>query len=118
MNIKLVTGYSSARVEGLLKESSKALQYRFTGYSSTRQSLLKGWFAGWRKPGRREPINRQWGVLTGILLFLCSGTISDMVRQDVPAMLEKVFEIVDSGDTTLRRIEIPPQLIPSLNVVS
>ncbi|MCV5519660.1 LacI family transcriptional regulator, partial [Escherichia coli] len=42
----------------------------------------------------------------------------DMFRQDVPAMLEKVFEIVDSGDTTLRRIEIPPQLIPSLNVVS
>jgi len=31
-------------------------------------------------------------------------------------MLDKVFEIVDSGDTSIRRIEIAPELIGSMNV--
>lgn len=33
-------------------------------------------------------------------------------------MLEKVSEIIDSGDTTVRSIEISPELLPSLNVVA
>jgi LacI family fructose operon transcriptional repressor len=41
----------------------------------------------------------------------------DMVRQDVSAMLEHVFEILDSGDTSVRRIEIPPELIGSQSVI-
>jgi len=40
------------------------------------------------------------------------------LRQDVPAMLEKVFEILDSGDTSVRRIEIPPELIGSQSVTA
>lgn len=34
----------------------------------------------------------------------------DMVRQDVPAMLETAFSIIDSGDTQIQCIEVPPML--------
>lgn len=37
----------------------------------------------------------------------------DMVQQDVPAMLEAVLSIIDSGDTNQQRIEIPPLLMSS-----
>ncbi len=32
----------------------------------------------------------------------------DMVQQDVPAMLDAVFSIIDAGEASQQRIEIPP----------
>lgn len=115
---KLVTGYSSARVEGLLKEvfqsSAVSLHGLFVNSTISLEGVVR-WLAQTGQTGANQPPMGcfDWDPFVSLL-----GHDIDMVRQDVPAMLEKVFEIVDSGDTTLRRIEIPPQLIPSLNVVS
>lgn len=79
---------------------------------------MQGGVCWLHKPGRQGLINHKWAVLTGGPFVSLLGHDIDMVRQDVPTMLEKVFEMVDSGDTTLRCIEIPPELIPSRNVVS
>ena len=37
----------------------------------------------------------------------------DMVQQDVPAMLDAVFSIIDAGEASQQRIEIPPRLMSS-----
>jgi LacI family fructose operon transcriptional repressor len=36
-----------------------------------------------------------------------------MVQQNVPAMLEAVFNIIDAGEASQQRVEIPPLLISS-----
>ncbi len=40
----------------------------------------------------------------------------DMVQQDVPAMLDAVFSIIDAGEASQQRIEIPPRLMSSSRV--
>ena len=37
----------------------------------------------------------------------------DMVQQNVPAMLEAVFSIIDAGEARQQLVEIPPLLIGS-----
>lgn len=41
----------------------------------------------------------------------------DMVQQNVPAMLEAVFGIIDSGDAAKQLVEIPPLLIGSRELI-
>jgi len=71
------------------------------------------WLAQYGQTGQNQPPMGcfDWDPFVSLL-----GHDIDMVRQDVPAMLEKVFEILDSGDTSVRRIEIPPELIGSQSV--
>ncbi len=40
-------------------------------------------------------------------LSTCWGNDIDMVQQDVPAMLDAVFSIIDAGEASQQRIEIP-----------
>ena len=113
---QLVTGYSSSRVEGLLKSVFHSPEVRLQGLFVNSTISLEGvvrWLAQSGKTGSRQPPMGcfDWDPFVSLL-----GHDIDMVRQDVPAMLDKVFEIVDSGDTSIRRIEIAPELIGSMNV--
>ena len=113
---QLVTGYSSARVEGLLKSVYPSPDIPLPGLFVNSTISLEGvvrWLAQNGQTGSHQPPMGcfDWDPFVSLL-----GHDIDMVRQDVPAMLDKVFEIVDSGDTTIRRIEIPPELIASQNM--
>ncbi|MBE9696319.1 LacI family transcriptional regulator, partial [Escherichia coli] len=98
----------------VFQSSAVSLHGLFVNSTISLEGVVR-WLAQTGQTGANQPPMGcfDWDPFVSLL-----GHDIDMVRQDVPAMLEKVFEIVDSGDTTLRRIEIPPQLIPSLNVVS
>lgn len=59
--------------------------------------------------GRQPPMGCfDWDPFVPLL-----GHDIDMVRQDVPAMLEAAFSIIDSGDAKIQCIEIPPMLSSS-----
>lgn len=112
----LVKGYSSSRVEGLLKEVFHSADVQLRGLFVNSTISLEGvvrWLAQTGQTGVRQPPMGcfDWDPFVSLL-----GHDINMVRQDVPAMLQKVFEIVDSGDTAIRRIEIAPELVNSLNV--
>nr|CDS55543.1 putative DNA-binding transcriptional repressor [Serratia symbiotica] len=65
------------------------------------------WLAARGQTGERQPPMGcfDWDPFVPLL-----GHDIDMVRQDVPAMLEAVFSIIDSGDAKIQCIEIPPTL--------
>lgn len=112
----LVTGYSSSRVEEQLRATfpspSTALKGLFVNSTISLEGVVR-WLAQYGQTGQNQPPMGcfDWDPFVSLL-----GHDIDMVRQDVPAMLEKVFEILDSGDTSVRRIEIPPELIGSQSV--
>jgi len=112
----LVTGYSSSRVEQQLRATfpspSTALKGLFVNSTISLEGVVR-WLAQYGQTGQNQPPMGcfDWDPFVSLL-----GHDIDMVRQDVPAMLEKVFEILDSGDTSVRRIEIPPELIGSQSV--
>lgn len=65
------------------------------------------WLAAQGLTGEKQPLMGcfDWDPFVPLL-----GHDIEMIRQDVPGLLAAVFGIIDSGDTQLQCIEIPPRL--------
>lgn len=112
----LVSGYSPSHVQEQLRAAFPSPSAALTGLFVNSTISLEGvvrWLAQRGQTGVNQP---PMGCFDWDPFVFLLGHDIDMVRQDVSAMLEKAFEIVDSGDTTVRRIEIPPVVIGSHNV--
>jgi len=73
---------------------------------------LKGLCAGCRRWADRQRAAADGLLRLGSFVYLLGHDI-DMVQQDVPAMLDAVFSIIDAGEASQQRIEIPPRLMSS-----
>lgn len=104
-----IEGYSPEHVQAALCDftpPADGIYGLFVNSTISLEGVIQ-WLAAKRQTGTRQPPMGcfDWDPLVPLL-----GHDIDMVRQDVPAMLEAVFSVIDSGDTRIQCIEIPPSL--------
>ena len=109
----LAPGYSKGKVEACLQARFGAAKTSLPGIFVNSTISLEGvvrWLSQAGLTGSEQP---PMGCFYLVPFFYLRGHDIDMVQQDVPAMLEAVFQIIDSGDASQQRIEIPPLLMSS-----
>ncbi len=103
----LAPGYSKGHVEDCLQERFGSAKTLLQGIFVNSTISLEGVVRWLSQVGLTGTSSRRWAASTGIRLSYLLGHDIDMVQQDVPAMLDAVFSIIDAGEASQQRIEIP-----------
>lgn len=109
----LAPGYSKGKVEACLQERFATAKTPLPGLFVNSTISLEGvvrWLSQAGLTGSEQP---PMGCFDWDPFVYLLGHDIDMVQQDVPAMLEAVFKIIDAGEAGQQRIEIPPLLMSS-----
>lgn len=109
----LAPGYSKGKVEACLQERFATAKTPLPGLFVNSTISLEGvvrWLSQAGLTGSAQP---PMGCFDWDPFVYLLGHDIDMVQQDVPAMLEAVFKIIDAGEAGQQRIEIPPLLMSS-----
>ncbi|STV87745.1 ribitol operon repressor [Klebsiella michiganensis] len=109
----LAPGYSKGKVEACLQERFATAKTPLPGLFVNSTISLEGvvrWLSQAGLTGSAQP---PMGCFDWDPFVYLLGHDIDMVQQDVPAMLEAVFTIIDAGEAGQQRIEIPPLLMSS-----
>ncbi|MEQ4691549.1 LacI family DNA-binding transcriptional regulator [Providencia manganoxydans] len=107
----LIRGYSMGNIALTLEEIFGDDDIHLPGIFVNSTISLEGvvkWLTQRNLTGEKQPPLGcfDWDPFASLL-----GHNISMVRQDVPAMLDAVFEIIDNKETALKTVEIPPVLI-------
>ncbi|HGX9884424.1 TPA: LacI family transcriptional regulator, partial [Klebsiella pneumoniae] len=109
----LAPGYSKGHVEACLQERFSSAKTLLQGIFVNSTISLEGvvrWLSQVGLTGSEQP---PMGCFDWDPFVYLLGHDIDMVQQDVPAMLDAVFSIIDAGEASQQRIEIPPRLMSS-----
>ena len=109
----LSPGYSKGKVEACMQARFKSADEHLQGFFVNSTISLEGvvrWLAQLGLTGAEQP---PMGCFDWDPFVYLLGHDIDMVQQNVPAMLEAVFNIIDAGEASQQRVEIPPLLISS-----
>ncbi|QGH64345.1 LacI family DNA-binding transcriptional regulator [Serratia proteamaculans] len=107
----LVRGYSLGNIALALEEAFDSGEIHLPGIFVNSTISLEGvvdWLAKHRLTDKKQPPLGcfDWDPLVSLL-----GHNISMVRQDVPAMLDAVFKIIDTEEASLGTVEISPVLV-------
>lgn len=103
----LAPGYSKGHVEACLQERFSSEKTLLQGIFVNSTISLEGvvrWLSQVGLTGSEQP---PMGCFDWDPFVYLLGHDIDMVQQDVPAMLDAVFSIIDAGEASQQRIEIP-----------
>lgn len=109
----LAPGYSKGKVEACMQARFGAGEAHLQGFFVNSTISLEGvvrWLAQRGLTGTEQP---PMGCFDWDPFVFLLGHDIDMVQQNVQAMLEAVFSLIDADDASKRLIEIPPLLIDS-----
>jgi len=107
----LVRGYSLGNITLTLEDAFGNCEIHLPGiFVNSTISLegVVGWLAQRGLTNKKQPPLGcfYWDPFVSLL-----GHNISMIRQDVPAMLDAVFKIIDTGEVSSGTIETPPLLI-------
>lgn len=109
----LAPGYSKGKVEACMQARFSTPEEHLQGLFVNSTISLEGvvrWLAQLGLTGTEQP---PMGCFDWDPFVYLLGHDIDMVQQNVPAMLEAVFSIIDAGEARQQLVEIPPLLIGS-----
>ena len=109
----LSPGYSKGKVEACMQARFKSADEHLQGFFVNSTISLEGvvrWLAQLGLTGVEQP---PMGCFDWDPFVYLLGHDIDMVQQNVPAMREAVCSIIDAGEASQQRVEIPPLLISS-----
>lgn len=107
-SLVLACGYAPEKAETAMRQLAEKTGTLPRGMFVNSTISLEGVMRWIRRSGHYTDRMPMLGCFDWDPFVAMLGDHIEMVRQDVPGMLDAVFEIIDSGNSDLKVVQIPP----------